>query len=261
MELMLDGNQRLTEDQALDIARELDRLGFTWFEEPIPQADIDGYARLNAAVDMPITGGEQFTTLEQFRPYLEKRAYDIVQPDVGWCGITEAHADRRGGRPLRRGPVPAQLAQRPDGDGQRAPGGRAAQPARAGAVHDPGPAAVGDPGAAPAHRGRLAALPDKPGLGVALAKTWRSASLHRRQLLHQSRKEKNMSHEHFFVTGALGCIGAWVVRELVLEGVPVSIYDLGGSPHRLRLILDDEQLTRVHFSRRYPRSRRPGKRC
>ncbi len=89
LELMLDGNQRLTEDQALAIAQELDRLGFTWFEEPIPQTDVDGYARLNAAVDMPITGGEQFTTLEQFRPYFEKRAYDIVQPDVGLCGITE----------------------------------------------------------------------------------------------------------------------------------------------------------------------------
>ena len=90
MELMLDGNQRLTEDQALSIARELDRLGFTWLEEPIPQADVDGYARLNAAVDMPITGGEQYTTLEQFRPYLENKAYGIVQPDAGLCGITEA---------------------------------------------------------------------------------------------------------------------------------------------------------------------------
>ena len=90
MELMLDGNQRLTEEQALVIAKELDRLNFTWFEEPIPQKDVDGYARLNAAVDLPITGGEQYTTLEQFRPYLEKRAYGIVQPDAGWCGITEA---------------------------------------------------------------------------------------------------------------------------------------------------------------------------
>ncbi|MGI8448529.1 MAG: enolase C-terminal domain-like protein, partial [Streptosporangiaceae bacterium] len=69
---------------------ELDRLRFTWLEEPIPQTDVAGYARLNAAVAMPITGGEQFTTLEQFRPYLEQGAYSIVQPDVGWCGITEA---------------------------------------------------------------------------------------------------------------------------------------------------------------------------
>lgn len=89
MELMVDGNQRLSEDDALTIAKELGRLGFVWFEEPIPQADIDGYARLNAAVEMPITGGEQFTTLEQFQPYLERKAYDIVQPDAGMCGITE----------------------------------------------------------------------------------------------------------------------------------------------------------------------------
>jgi L-alanine-DL-glutamate epimerase-like enolase superfamily enzyme len=89
MELMLDGNQRLNEADALVIAKELDRLGFTWFEEPIPQKDVDGYARLNAAVDLPITGGEQYTTLEQFRPYLEKKAYGIVQPDAGWAGITE----------------------------------------------------------------------------------------------------------------------------------------------------------------------------
>jgi L-alanine-DL-glutamate epimerase-like enolase superfamily enzyme len=90
MELMLDGNSRLTEEQALSVARELDRLGFAWFEEPIPRDQIEGCARLCAAVDMPITGGETFTTLEEFRPYLEKRAYDIVQPDAALCGITEA---------------------------------------------------------------------------------------------------------------------------------------------------------------------------
>jgi len=88
-ELALDGNQRLTEAQALVTARELDRLGFAWFEEPIPQADIDGYARLAASVEMPISGGEQFTTAEQFRRHFERKAYDIAQPDMGWCGLTE----------------------------------------------------------------------------------------------------------------------------------------------------------------------------
>ncbi|MBI3923282.1 MAG: hypothetical protein HY318_17810 [Armatimonadetes bacterium] len=90
MELMLDGNCRLTEEQALPIARELDRLGFAWFEEPIPSDQMEAYARLCAAVEMPISGGESFTTLEQFRFHLEKKAYDIVQPDVGLCGITES---------------------------------------------------------------------------------------------------------------------------------------------------------------------------
>jgi len=101
MELMLDGNSRLTEEQALPIAKEMDRLGCTWFEEPIPRDQIDGYVRLNAAVDMPITGGETFSTLEQFKVYLEKKAYAIVQPDAAMCGLTEAYriaemADRYG---------------------------------------------------------------------------------------------------------------------------------------------------------------------
>jgi nucleoside-diphosphate-sugar epimerase len=51
--------------------------------------------------------------------------------------------------------------------------------------------------------------------------------------------------ERFLVTGALGCIGAWVVKRLVEAGVPVWTYDLPGSDHRLRLVLRDEQLSRV----------------
>ncbi|MDP6037388.1 MAG: mandelate racemase/muconate lactonizing enzyme family protein, partial [Candidatus Latescibacteria bacterium] len=90
MELMLDGNCRLTEEESLIIAKALDEMGWTWFEEPM-QRDPDAYARLNAAVEMPITGGEPFTTLAQFEPYFAKSAFAIVQPDAGVCGITECY--------------------------------------------------------------------------------------------------------------------------------------------------------------------------
>ncbi len=89
MELMLDANCRLNEEQALQIAKELDKLGFAWFEEPIPNSQIDAYVKLCAEVDLPISGGETMTTMEQFRPFLDKKAYDIVQQDVGICGISE----------------------------------------------------------------------------------------------------------------------------------------------------------------------------
>ena len=56
-----------------------------------------------------------------------------------------------------------------------------------------------------------------------------------------------MSNEHFFVTGASGCIGAWVARNLVLEGTPVTVLDIGDSRHRLMTILDDNQISRVNF--------------
>ncbi len=90
MALMLDGNKRLSVEQSFEIAREIDRLGFAWFEEPFPLEEIDDYVRLSSAVPIPITGGEQITTLEQFRPYIDRHALSIVQPDVASTGITEA---------------------------------------------------------------------------------------------------------------------------------------------------------------------------
>ncbi len=44
------------------------------------------------------------------------------------------------------------------------------------------------------------------------------------------------------VTGALGALGAWTVRALLDRGHAVVTYDLGGSDHRLRLALSDDEL-------------------
>ena len=56
-----------------------------------------------------------------------------------------------------------------------------------------------------------------------------------------------MADERFLVTGALGCIGAWTCKRLVGEGVPVWTYDLPGDPHRLRLVMTDEDVAKVNF--------------
>jgi UDP-glucuronate 4-epimerase len=46
----------------------------------------------------------------------------------------------------------------------------------------------------------------------------------------------------YLVTGALGALGAWVVRALLDREQDVVTYDLGGSDHRLRLALSDDEL-------------------
>ena len=56
-----------------------------------------------------------------------------------------------------------------------------------------------------------------------------------------------MADERFFVTGALGCLGAWVVHNLVREGIDVSVYDLGQSTHRLELLMEHDEIARIHF--------------
>jgi UDP-glucuronate 4-epimerase len=47
------------------------------------------------------------------------------------------------------------------------------------------------------------------------------------------------------VTGALGCVGAWTLKALVGLGDDPVGYDLGGDDTRLRLVLDEEERSRV----------------
>lgn len=47
------------------------------------------------------------------------------------------------------------------------------------------------------------------------------------------------------VTGAFGCIGAWVVRTLIRDGEAVVAFDAGGDDYRLRYLLDEVELSRV----------------
>jgi UDP-glucuronate 4-epimerase len=61
------------------------------------------------------------------------------------------------------------------------------------------------------------------------------------------RRVKQRVDERFLVTGALGCIGAWTVRALVREDVPVVAYDLGRNHRRLDQIMTADELARVSF--------------
>ncbi len=54
-------------------------------------------------------------------------------------------------------------------------------------------------------------------------------------------------HERMLVTGAAGCIGAWAVHELVNQGAQAVAFDVSEDHHRLRLLLDDDQMGRVTF--------------
>ncbi|MCP5096689.1 MAG: NAD(P)-dependent oxidoreductase [Chloroflexi bacterium] len=56
-----------------------------------------------------------------------------------------------------------------------------------------------------------------------------------------------MNNAHFFVTGAMGCVGAWVVRNLVKANTAVTAFDLSENKHRLKLIMSDEEIEQVNF--------------
>jgi nucleoside-diphosphate-sugar epimerase len=56
-----------------------------------------------------------------------------------------------------------------------------------------------------------------------------------------------MANETFLVTGAMGCIGAWTLRNLVSEGAGVVASDLATDPMRPRQLLTDQEIDQVDF--------------
>lgn len=54
-----------------------------------------------------------------------------------------------------------------------------------------------------------------------------------------------MAGEHFLVTGGTGCIGAWVTRQLLREGVPVTLFSADQVRDRLALVLPAADLDRL----------------
>lgn len=53
----------------------------------------------------------------------------------------------------------------------------------------------------------------------------------------------------YFLTGALGCIGAWVVKTIHDRGDRAVVFDLGGDPRRIRDLLGEDALADVTFVR------------
>ncbi|MCI0638525.1 MAG: mandelate racemase/muconate lactonizing enzyme family protein [Gemmataceae bacterium] len=77
---------------ALTTAKMLANYDIVWFEEALPPDDLEGFIELRRHAPLPIATGEVLTRRQNFRPFLEKHAVDIIQPDCTKCGgITEAH--------------------------------------------------------------------------------------------------------------------------------------------------------------------------
>jgi L-alanine-DL-glutamate epimerase-like enolase superfamily enzyme len=90
IKLMADANQQLTVDGAIRLGRKLEEFDLTWFEEPLPAYDLEGVARVAAALDTPIASGETEYTRYGFRQMLELKSADVLMPDLQRVGgVTE----------------------------------------------------------------------------------------------------------------------------------------------------------------------------
>lgn len=86
MRLMVDANQVFDLPEALRRGRVYGELGCFWFEEPLRADNHAHLAELAAALDIRIATGENDFGKRQFRDLFERRAVDVVQPDLRRAG-------------------------------------------------------------------------------------------------------------------------------------------------------------------------------
>jgi L-alanine-DL-glutamate epimerase-like enolase superfamily enzyme len=85
--LMLDGYHWYSRTDALYIGRELEKLDFAWFEEPMMEDSAESYAWLAANLDIPVLGPESIAGKYHSRAsWVANKACDILRAGVAGVG-------------------------------------------------------------------------------------------------------------------------------------------------------------------------------
>ena len=90
VKLLADVNQGWDEPTAIRVGRQLHAHDLYWIEEPLPYEDLEGCARVAAALDMRVASGETEYGSLAMKRHLDLRVADVLMPDLQRMGgITE----------------------------------------------------------------------------------------------------------------------------------------------------------------------------
>ncbi len=84
-EIALDGHMSFDAETAIRLAKRLEPLNLKWFEDPVPILNFDAQKRVRDESPIPICAGEMLVP-DQFREMIDRRAVDIVHPDLLFVG-------------------------------------------------------------------------------------------------------------------------------------------------------------------------------
>lgn len=85
-DILLEFHRRLAPMYASRLAARLEEFEPFWLEEPCPAENLDAMAEIRSTTEIPIVTGEAIYAKAGFRPVLESRAADILNPDVSSVG-------------------------------------------------------------------------------------------------------------------------------------------------------------------------------
>lgn len=86
IDLLIEVHRRLSPLHAVRVARMMEEFDIFWYEEPVPADNIEALAEVRGKIKAPVVTGETLYTKAAFRQVFEKRAADIINPDVCNCG-------------------------------------------------------------------------------------------------------------------------------------------------------------------------------
>jgi galactonate dehydratase len=85
VDVLVEMHRRLAPTHAVRIARAIEEYQPFWYEEPVLAENFDALAAAKQEINIPVVTGEALYTKFEFREVFEKRAGDIINPDV--CNV------------------------------------------------------------------------------------------------------------------------------------------------------------------------------
>jgi L-alanine-DL-glutamate epimerase-like enolase superfamily enzyme len=76
------GHGMMTIKEVIRLGKALEPYGLAWMEDPAPYWDIEAHRQVTEAIGVPTAAGEELYLWEGFREMIEKRAVDIIHPDL-----------------------------------------------------------------------------------------------------------------------------------------------------------------------------------
>ncbi|RPJ05625.1 MAG: mandelate racemase/muconate lactonizing enzyme family protein, partial [Deltaproteobacteria bacterium] len=86
IDILIDVWRRPEPSLSIRVARRMEEFNVFWYEEPVPSENLDLLAEVRRSINLPVVTGECLYTKHDFREALERRAADILNPDVASCG-------------------------------------------------------------------------------------------------------------------------------------------------------------------------------
>jgi galactonate dehydratase len=86
VQMMIETHAFLSMPTAIRMAKRLEPLNITWYEEPAGPESADTLRYLSEEINIPLCVGERHYSRWNYRPLLEKHAVDYIMPDITRCG-------------------------------------------------------------------------------------------------------------------------------------------------------------------------------